>query len=297
MCLLVTQPEGVVFDKDFLEGVYQLNSDGIGVMYADGSTLYHAKFLPKKEADFVAFYEQHIKGRNCAWHARMKTHGHIDMGNCHPYEVISADEGYPLYLMHNGMLHTGNKADVSKSDTWHYIQNFLRPMLLKNPEFFMDPAFTTIIGEHIGHGNKFVLLDAYGNMVTINEEQGLYHNGAWLSNDYAWDTTGTEHDTLNYRGAWKNWSSIQQGSFVAGPQDEEIEDREQFCDAVFDALKALNMDRAYKALTYRNLEDYYEHAGVSLSWTLVDSLEYGAYTDDEFLDEIRSYDKEVNHES
>ena len=194
MCLLISQPEGTVFDDAFLQGVYKKNGDGIGVMYIDNNKLHIRKALPQTFEDMKTFYNEHVAGRKCAVHWRMKTHGHIDLNNCHPYEVLTEEEGYPLWLMHNGVLATGNSKDVSMSDTWHYIQDFLRPMLLKNPEFFLTDAFKTIIGAHIGTGNKFALLDAFGNVVVVNERSGVTYNNAWLSNTYAWDTTGTEHD-------------------------------------------------------------------------------------------------------
>ena len=202
MCLLVTQPEGTIFNDDFLKGVYHLNSDGIGVMYAENNVLHSNKYVPHTEADFLKFFKDHIEGRACAWHARMRTHGDIDLTNCHPYVVMDGEDGYPLFLMHNGVLSSGNKADLSKSDTWHYIEDKLRPLLLKFPELFLEDSFQELIEEHIGSNNKFVMLDAYGNMVTLNKSKGVEYNGAWLSNTYAWDTTGTEFD---YKSRWTNY--------------------------------------------------------------------------------------------
>jgi hypothetical protein len=116
----------------------------------------------------------------------MKTHGNIDMENCHPYEVLNRDEhGIDLWLMHNGVLHTDNKADITKSDTWHYIRDYLRPILEYNPDFAFHPAFAELIGDHIG-SNRFVMMDNNGRQVVINEEQGVYWGGRWLSNTYAW---------------------------------------------------------------------------------------------------------------
>lgn len=231
MCLLVSQPEGTVFDDDFLHGVYLKNSDGIGVMFSDGSRLNILRCVPNSEEDFIAFFKKNIEGKACAWHARMRTHGDIDLLNCHPYQVLSADDGYPIYLAHNGVLSTGNAKDHTKSDTWHYIQDFLRPMLLKNPEFFMHPAFKAIVESHIGGGNKFVLMDAYGNSVTINERAGVSHNGAWLSNTYAWDVTGTKFDyksklptNYGYSPAYAAlYGTGARGFSYAGAEDDEYE--------------------------------------------------------------------------
>lgn len=319
MCLLITQPEGVSFSEEFLRGVYDYNSDGIGMMYADNNSLWHAKFVPTTFEQYLTFYKEHIEGRPCAWHSRLQTHGKTDLANAHPYEVISAEEGYPLYLMHNGILSTGNKADITKSDTWHFIQNFLRPMLLKNPTFFMDPAFEVLIGDFIGRNNKFVLLDAYGNQVTINEDEFVEYNGAKLSNTYAWDTTGTEHD---YKSTWKNTYKSSYANFghnklnppltnkepidyVAGPWGvalgdavEEMEDRlaaqeaheterDEFVEFAFEELTNCGMNQAYRTLSYAEMEWFYDRAGEKEAYAAVDLIQYGSWTDQEFIDLVR----------
>lgn len=188
MCLLVKQPANApTISTQWLEDFYDSNADGVGVMYAVDGRLVVEKLLPKNAQEFVKFYHEHIDGKECAFHLRMKTHGHIDLTNCHPYEILNQEEhGVDMWLMHNGILHTDNKADVTKSDTWHYINDFLRPMLASNPDFAFHPSFQTIISEHIGNGNKFVIMDNYGRMSTMNEEQGVYWGGRWLSNTYAW---------------------------------------------------------------------------------------------------------------
>lgn len=210
MCLLVKQSASSKFTDYFLGGVYAHNKDGIGVMYAEDSRLIVRKYLPKDEADFIAFFRQHVDGRDCVWHARMKTHGHIDMENCHPYQVLSANEGYPLYMAHNGVLSTGNAADVSKSDTWHYIRDYLRPLLASNPELFMHKAFKEVVEKHIGN-NRFALMDGYGNTVIINESQGVMYEGSWLSNTYAWESQGQNYQHCGYVSAYKGGGSSYGG--------------------------------------------------------------------------------------
>lgn len=305
MCLLVTQPEGVVFDDRFLEGVYLHNSDGIGVMYAEDNQLIVKRFLPKTEKDFIKFFRENIDNRKCSWHARMRTHGDINLDNCHPYQILSAEDGYPLYMAHNGVLHTGNEADPTKSDTWHYIQDVLRPMLLKCPELFMVPAFQAMIAEHIGN-NRFVFCDAYGNMVTTNEDQGVQYNGAWLSNTYAWDTTGTEHDYSYYGGWAKSYGSTysspspkkskkskkkKQAKSVINVSplsvgDEDIDDRIDFCVALFDEMQFLGLESDH--ISWDMAEAYYNAAGAKLAWSVVDSLSEGAYSQEEIESEIVS---------
>lgn len=197
MCLLVTQSKvSPKLTHEWLKDFYSYNADGIGVMRSENNELIVEKILPKDADDFINFYEKHIFGYDCAFHLRMKTHGHIDLINCHPYEILNkAEHGIDLWLMHNGILHTDNKADISKSDTWHYIKDYLYPMLYKNHDFAFTQAFNEIISDHIGTSNKFVLMDNLGRTAVINQDQGVYWAGLWLSNTYAWSASNSASNT------------------------------------------------------------------------------------------------------
>jgi hypothetical protein len=197
MCLLITQTkQSPKLSSEWLKDFYSYNSDGVGVMRAENNELIVEKILPVSADEFVDFYNSHIYGYDCAFHLRMKTHGNIDLENCHPYEVLKKSEhGIDLWLMHNGILHTDNKADISKSDTWHYIRDYLRPMLENNPSFAFTPAFNDVISDHIGNSNKFVLLDNLGRMTVLNADAGVYWAGLWLSNTYAWTASNSASKT------------------------------------------------------------------------------------------------------
>lgn len=193
MCLLVNQSQfSPALSDEWLADFYSHNEDGVGVMYSENGIIIIEKALPKDAETFIGFYRKHIEGRECSFHLRMKTHGNIDLENCHPYEVLSRKKhGVDLWMMHNGILSTGNAKDATKSDTWHYIRDYLRPMLAGNPQFYKHPSFAEIIGKHIGTSNKFVFMDHDGFRVTINESDGVYWGGLWLSNEYAWSASNS----------------------------------------------------------------------------------------------------------
>lgn len=283
MCLLITQPANTSFDTAFLNGVYKLNSDGIGVMYAEDGKVVVKKHLPKNEHEAYEFYREHVENKACAVHYRMRTHGATNLDNCHPYQVLSADEGYEIWLMHNGVLHTGNHNDTTMSDTWHYIQNYLRPILLNNPTFFMTEAFQDLIGEHIGSGNKFTLIDHLGNMVTVNEEQGVMFEGAWLSNTYAWETTGRKFThckpqvTLGKYGsyAYGGYGSYGFGYDKFDDMDEPVgrsystyaeEDCEVWVDELAELLEARMEVGTRLAVPYSAMYRFYESVGTESAW-------------------------------
>ena len=188
MCLLVLQPSTApAISPEWLADFYSYNPDGVGVMYSEDNQLVVKKHLPTSVEDLIDFYHDNIQGQSCAFHLRMRTHGDIDMTNCHPYEVLNqAEHGVDLYLMHNGVLSTGNARDKTKSDTYHYIKDYLRPLLAKNPDIAFSEKFNQAIGKQIGSFNKFVLMDNQGRQAVVNQDEGVYWSGLWLSNTYAW---------------------------------------------------------------------------------------------------------------
>lgn len=188
MCLLMEiNPESKFSDK-FLAGVYAKNSDGLGVMWAEDDSLKFHKILPKTAAEAIEFFRTHAEGKKCCVHWRMKTHGNIDIENCHPYPVFGFEEEHhhPMLLMHNGVLSSGNAKDATKSDTWHFIRDFLRPLLDKHPDVAFNPKFIDMLGKYIG-SNRFALMDYTGRVAIVNRQQGVTYEGSWLSNTYAWD--------------------------------------------------------------------------------------------------------------
>lgn len=183
MCILIHHPKDACFSSEQLRDFYSKNSDGFGAIVNHGDergvVVYKAVGSFKEIEDLyyekVACYEAVI-------HFRMKTHGDIDMENCHPYEVVK-DE---MWLSHNGILSYGNKENPKMSDTWHYIKDFIKPMLETTPDALANPYIRGYIGSHIGSSNKFGLMDSKGNVFIINKHAGVIHDGIWYSNTYAW---------------------------------------------------------------------------------------------------------------
>ena len=114
-------------------------------------------------------------------HWRMRTHGAINKANCHPYTVVPGQ----LEMMHNGILHTGNKADPSMSDTWHFIQDYLAPLSKHGAGLIHEPALVALIAEFIGD-NRFAFMTEDGRLTVINRDDGMEHQDLWFSNTYAW---------------------------------------------------------------------------------------------------------------
>lgn len=180
MCILIHHPINTQFAVAQLQDFYNRNPDGFGAIVKHGDTVEVIKSVGKLE-EIVDLYQSQVSGREAVIHFRMKTHGDINIDNCHPYEVMPG-----LYMAHNGILSTGNTKDPKMSDTWHYINDFLRPVLSENPDLLLNAGFQAMISSHIGANNKFGFMRSDGTTVIINKTSGVMHQGVWYSNTYAW---------------------------------------------------------------------------------------------------------------
>lgn len=292
MCLLLKQPAGHVFTDIELADFYSYNPDGIGVMSATGNTISVVKLVPKNLQDIKDFYKEHAAGKECVLHFRWTTHGDTDLINCHPYQVFGEEDGYPLFLMHNGVLATGNANDITKSDTWHFIEDIIKPALKQDPTQFMSEWFKTLIERYIGNNNKFVMMDYHGNTVTFNEASGIDVVEVWYSNTYAWSAPN--------KHAYKSWSydpddyKYTPAAFAEVPRtsttaydysDDYEEDGEayEYAYDFFDALNYMDMTSAYEALTSKQIADYFLDYPTSAIRTLND-LEMGLLTETDLFE-------------
>lgn len=184
MCLLITGTSFAIRKQlletaGLIEDVFFANSDGLGVMFANGGELVTAKVLPKNSAEARSMITSlPDDDRELAVHWRMKTHGHIDLANCHPYAIDDTTA-----LMHNGILATGNAANTALSDTWHFINDYLKGI---PADVLHKPGFIEMLGDFISN-NRFAIMSADGRLSVVNKKQGVSCDGVWYSNTYAWD--------------------------------------------------------------------------------------------------------------
>jgi hypothetical protein len=110
-------------------------------------------------------------------------------------------------MMHNGVLHTGNEADKDKSDTWHFIHDYLSESVHMAPELVFVDGFLAMIAEFIGD-NRFVFMNGEGRISHVNKDSGIEHDGMWFSNTYAWNpallipTYRARAVSSRYLGSW-----------------------------------------------------------------------------------------------
>jgi hypothetical protein len=201
MCILIHQPKGLSFSKGELRDFLHHNPDGFGYMFGDGKKL-HVKKIAGNDKAAIRMYYQNVAGRDAILHFRMKTHGPVTAENAHPFFITPS-----IAMAHNGILDIGNPVDESKTDTWHLINFFIRPVAENHPEWLFDPNWLEMLGELIGTSNKLAFVHADGRTSLVNEPDGVKYKGAWFSNTYAWSAPKALKSNLSsYGGYGSRWS-------------------------------------------------------------------------------------------
>lgn len=316
MCLLISHPADTQFDFSDIEDFYSYNKDGIGIMYSDSGVLRVVKLLPKDALEAHTFYLEHAAGRDCVIHFRMKTHGDIDLENCHPYKVYGDGSTMPVYMAHNGVLHTGNAADKSMSDTWHYIKDYIIPLTEDRPELLFDDTFVELLEAHIGSGNKFIFMNSEGQTSIVNRAAFVEHKGALLSNTYAWSAFlhghgdkwskaysgsfrsgflhgyGDKYDDYKYDDKYDDYSKTYPSTAPKPAEEEDEADPvgafytavDDWSDMLFDVLDKAGFRNAYKQISFADAETFYNATGEDYSWNLVEMVEEGLLTESQVQD-------------
>ena len=196
MCLIVASPEGKIPTSEQVMNAQDHNPDGFGAVYVEDGKL-KTLFVMRKYEDLDKAFET-LKGKPYVAHFRWATHGAIDRDNAHPFKVVNGR----LYVAHNGVIHEGWKlTDKTKSDTWHFVEQVLKPRGMH----CIAPKTLTKLGNKIGKQNKLAFLDHTGTISLVNGEQGSWLQGIWYSNLYRiqqnWTSTwtfGTKTTTKSY---------------------------------------------------------------------------------------------------
>lgn len=232
MCLIaVVNADSKPITRRWIKDIFKRNKDGFGFMWHDGTELHTVKAAGNIGAFLRTFRQvQTESGNNFAVHTRMATHGEVNDDQAHPYP-ITFDGKIVAWLMHNGILPTGNKADVTKSDTWHFISDYIEPIVADahgNAGILHNPAMRALMGDYI-EDNRFVIMTLDGEMSIVNKKQGLEWNGMWLSNTYAWSAAefgakkpATTYSGSTYRG--NQWSSGRYGTWSSVWDDDGWDD-------------------------------------------------------------------------
>jgi hypothetical protein len=179
MCIAIVKPADKDIDKGTLEICADNNPDGCGFAYINVDHKGVRRIKTKKALffnDFWTKYERAVKQNPESpflIHFRIKTHGKVDVANCHPFRI---DRNH--VFIHNGIIH-GVDNHETMSDTRVFNQDVLR-ILPKN--WNKNSGVKKLIEDFIGH-SKLAVLDIDGNVNIFNQHKGDVVDGVWYSND------------------------------------------------------------------------------------------------------------------
>lgn len=157
------------------------NKDGLGVMWVEDGRVQVERVVGKFK-ETLELYRKHKHKETYALHLRYGTSGGVTMDNCHPFRVLDKDiHGTDLFMMHNGIFSGIKEERKDRSDTWHFVELYMKPMLEKNPELVHMPQFQEMLSKAIGSNNKLLFMDDQQRVVIVNEKSGADEDGCWLS--------------------------------------------------------------------------------------------------------------------
>ena len=220
MCIIVAKPAGIPMPTiSTLKTCWENNSDGAGIMWADGGAVQIRKGFMAWE-DFADALDAlgDLTDRAAVLHFRITTHGGTRPECCHPFPVSSCDSDLratstcaPLAAAHNGII-SGMSTDATTSDTMAYIRDVLAPLSRAVPSLiYSDDVLGAV---EVTLGSKMALLDASGELVTLGKFEEV--GGVLYSNDsYAAPRWGYR----SYSAAWSGYAEAYAKYYGADDED------------------------------------------------------------------------------
>ena len=178
MCIAIVKPADQTIDKETLRICAENNPDGCGFAYINEDNFGVRRIKVRKAMEFEEFYTKYQRalsenmGSPFLIHFRIKTHGDVDLANCHPFKI---DKNH--VFIHNGTISKVQKVD-GMSDTRVFNRDILR-ILPKN--WNKQSGIKTLIEEFIGY-SKLAVMDIAGKINIYNEQKGEWKDGLWFSN-------------------------------------------------------------------------------------------------------------------
>jgi predicted glutamine amidotransferase len=201
MCIIAFKPEGIKISEDRLKKMWDSNSDGAGMMYADRGKLRIVKGLMTFD-NFLETYKKIGDHRKMVLHFRIKTHGAVIPSLTHPFWVHHGK----VAMVHNGVIPSKQRTCPTESDTSIYAKE-LGHRYDNVMEALTAPSEYESIVKEIGY-SKLVFMDRNGDHFFVNEKMGVWDEGCWFSNygfqgwSYSWSSSkwnySSEYEDYHY---------------------------------------------------------------------------------------------------
>lgn len=188
MCLIAYKPnDKATFTYEDFKIAVENNKDGTGIMYPKDGRIVARKYGKPTEKQNKKMYQEFISQPAAALHVRIATAGGVSDTNAHPFEILNKEKhGVDLWMMHNGHVKCERHYN-ERSDTWHFVNMYLRPMLKRDAYAICSPFLQEMVKDYIGCSR---LLFMYGDGTTVIVADGVAkydegRGGLWLSNGHS----------------------------------------------------------------------------------------------------------------
>lgn len=206
MCVIIRREPGIIIPPTKIDSACHVNGDGYGFSVVDRgkmTTIKHHQDGGNNHEEILKHLED-AKDCEVFLHLRFTTAGETNEANCHPFEAFNGDN-YQVMFMHNGTLHKFKKDKDPYSDSYHFNERILKPLLRRFYEVdgagVLDNPLLADILESFQGGSAFMLYDNEGNHLAIENSSCKQFEGWWASNEYSFNRTHREPTTTYYRGA------------------------------------------------------------------------------------------------
>lgn len=180
MCVIIYRPAEHKLSLTTLDNCMDDNPDGWGLMWSENGQVVVRK--GREMRDFWPAYRE-AGVRDLGIHFRFRTHGSVSDDQAHPYVVFNGNQRHqPLWLMHNGVFNHVKMHDETRSDTEHWIEQILRPILGPEPELWGNETFWDMIKEDT-RGSRLLMLNGRGEWAFTGQWE--QHEGCHFSNTYS----------------------------------------------------------------------------------------------------------------
>jgi hypothetical protein len=184
MCVIIHKPAGVKLHEYIYANSFNRNPDGAGFSYVKDGKLEVVKGIMTLKGFMDAI--EGIEDQELLIHFRKMSKGKVSEENCHPF-LISSEESpeYSYAVVHNGTLSWHSTAD--RSDTSFFVEQFIKPIIDRDPYFFEFSNCRVMLGAYICSNNKICVMqyDAINDNMAVNivnRLKGIEYHGCWFSN-------------------------------------------------------------------------------------------------------------------
>lgn len=289
MCVIILKQPNVIIPFEKLESACIVNGDGWGMSIADRGHLIEQRGFKEEgnDPEEIAKLLEDAKDQHVMLHLRYATVGDKNLDNTHPFRVMNRQlDQIDVDFAHNGTLSSFKVPDSPYSDSHHFKERVVIPLLARSKTFMgadfvlTDPFIAEILKHYAGTVSIFSLIDGDGRSLIINQTNGVSFDGWWASNKYSFNATHrTSSQDWSTYSRWPNSTTTtkpapwkppaETKSFDAKTIDDKIRENELAAEAAIVEDRMTQLKDAPKpniALVQELLKEsrktFCDHAGI-----------------------------------